>query len=233
MTETMGRFWAIGAVLATAALGAPLTALAGYGNPTPPPGSGPASNDRSVDAAGDPFSGGLAFVPAHVKAKVGQTVSWTNTDNIVPHTATEDHRLWRLSGTYGPPGTQGFGPGETVKRRFAAGTWHYFCEIHPTEMHGVVDIPVTLKRLVVGTGTSDRRVLAIWGVEQLPGGQVFDVQERIGGKGWKTVRNGTRQLRGTFAPSGGQALSFRARVRESGDATAASGYSPPASIRLG
>ena len=229
----MRRFPAIGILLAAAALAAPLSALAGYGDPSPPPGSGSASNDRSVDAAGNPFSGGLAFDPAHIRAKVGQTVSWTNTDNVVPHTATEDHRLWRLSGDYGPPGTQGFGPGETVKRRFAAGTWHYFCEIHPTQMRGVVDVPVTLKRLVVGTGQSDRRVLATWALEKLPGGQVFDVQGRIGGKGWRTVRNGTRQLRGTFAPGGGQALSFRARVRESDDPAAASDYSPPAGLKLG
>jgi plastocyanin len=228
----MGRFWVIGTTLLVAALAAPLSALAGYGNPTPPPGSGPASNDRSVDAAGNPFSGGLAFDPAHIKAKVGQTVSWTNTDNVVPHTATEDHRLWRLSGDYGPPGTMGFGPGETVKRRFAAGTWHYFCEIHPTEMRGVVDVPVTLRKSV-GTRPGRFTVTATWSKTQLPPGQVFDVQEKIGGGAYRTVRDGVRSLQGSFAARSGQLLSFRARVREKADASASSGYSPKATVRLG
>ena len=108
MTRVMARpTLIVGAVLA-ALLATPIAAFAGYG-PSPPPNPGQPSADRSVDANGNPFSGGLAFDPAHVRAKVGQSVSWTNTDTVVPHTATEDHFLWRLSGDYGPPGTMGLG----------------------------------------------------------------------------------------------------------------------------
>jgi len=224
----MGRFWAIGAMVAGATLAVPLPALGGYGQPSPPPGSGQPSSDRSVEAQGNPFSGGLRFDPSRVKAKVGQAVSWTNTDSFVPHTATEDHRLWRLAGDYGPPGTMGFAPGETVQRRFAAGTWSYFCEIHPTQMHGTVVVPVTLRRT-----PGSLLVKAIWSRLALPAGQVFDVQERIGAGPWRTVRDGVRGREGSFADRDGQLLGFRARVRRTTAPTASSGYSPVARIKLG
>jgi plastocyanin len=229
---SMGRLVLISVAIAAAMLTAPLAALAGYGQPSPPPGSGPPSSDRSVEAQGNPFSGGLAFDPARVKAKVGQSVSWTNTDSFVPHTATEDHRLWRLAGDYGPPGTMGIAPGQSVQRRFAAGTWSYFCEIHPTQMHGTVVVPVTLRSTPARRG-GNGVVKAIWSRLALPGGQVFDVQERIGAGPWRTVRNGVRGLEGSFAARSGKLLGFRARVREKSDPSAASGYSPPARLRVG
>ena len=65
---------------------------------------------------------------------------------IVPHTATEDHGLWDLAGTYGqtPANPAGFAPGTTVERPFEAGTHHYYCRVHPQQMKGVVAVPVKL-----------------------------------------------------------------------------------------
>lgn len=232
MTGAMSRLALILGVVTAAALATPIAALAGYGQPSPPPSSGPPPADKSVNANGNAFTGGLGFDPRRVTVKVGQSVRWTNTDNLVPHTATEDHRLWRLAGDYGPPGTMGFGPGESVQRRFAAGTWSYFCEIHPDQMHGVVAVPVTL-----GSAAARRPgsflVNAVWSKTALPAGQVFDVQERIGARAWKTVRNGVRGRQGSFAGRGGQLLSFRARVRRTTAPTASSSYSPVARLRLG
>src|SRR5205823_1301278 len=81
-----------------------------------------------VDANGNAFTGGLSFTPDHVTARIGQVVEWTNTDFLVPHTATEDHGLWDLGGTYGqtPANPSGFGPGMSVSRPFEAGTEHYY-----------------------------------------------------------------------------------------------------------
>jgi plastocyanin len=194
--------------------------------------AGPAAAATDVDAAGNPFTGGLAFDPANVRVVAGDVVSWTNTDFLVPHTSTEDHQLWELSGSYGPPGTTGYGPGETVARRFAAGTWSYFCEIHPDAMKGTVAVPVKLavRKPARRRGARARlRVIAVWGAEKLPAGQVFDVQRRVKGR-WKTVRNGTGRLRGSFGAKAGQTLRFRARVRRTTAPTASSGYSPVARI---
>lgn len=228
----MDRIAAVGGAILVTLLAAPPAALGGYGQPSPPPGSGPSPSGASVDANGNPFSGGLGFDPSRVRVKVGQSVRWTNTDTIAPHTATEDHRLWRLGGDYGPPGTTGFGPGKSVQRRFAAGTWSYFCEIHPADMRGVVAVPVRL-RSAPARRPGRFLVSAVWSRLTLPAAQVFDLQERIGAGPWKTVRSGVRALQGTFAAREGQLLGFRARVRRTTPPTAGSGYSPVARVRLG
>src|SRR3954454_11044094 len=104
----------------------------------------------TIKAEGNAFTGGLQFDPATVTVRVGDTVQWMNTDAVVPHTATEDHGLWDLDGTYGatPFNPPGFGPGETRSRVFEAGTQHYYCRVHPAQMHGVIAVPVFLSRSV-------------------------------------------------------------------------------------
>jgi plastocyanin len=123
---------------AVAAVSVAALALAGA------PAAGAAT--KEVGANGNVFTGGLSFTPASVRAAVGDTVRWRNTDNVVPHTATENHRLWDLGGDYGqtPANPSGFGPGETVQRRFEAGTHSYFCRVHPTQMRGRIDVAPTL-----------------------------------------------------------------------------------------
>lgn len=110
-------------------------------------GAGPAqAAPQSVSAAGNAFTGGLAFAPPHVAVSVGETVTWTNTDFLVPHTSTEKNGLWALSGSYGgtPANPPGYAPGVSVARAFDAGTHEYFCEVHPRQMIGSVTVPVSL-----------------------------------------------------------------------------------------
>src|SRR3954463_9732493 len=104
------------------ALAAPAAqAQYGYGPPSGSSGSGSGAAAEQgqpaadVKAEGNPFSGGLAFDPPNVAVKVGEIVRWTNTDQAVPHTATENHGLWDLAGTYGNEAIAptGFGPGES------------------------------------------------------------------------------------------------------------------------
>lgn len=176
--------------------------------------------------------GSLNFNPKAVSVSVGDTVRWTNTDLLVPHTVTEDHGLFNLTGTYGgtPANPPGFGPGTSVERQFTAGTFHYFCEVHPVQMHGTVAVPAALR--VRHGAHHGFRVVATWATAALPQGQVSDVQRRGRGHGWTTVRRGTTVLHASF-PGGmkGSRWSFRVRVRRDGD-TAASGYSPTARIRV-
>jgi plastocyanin len=209
----------------------------------------------TINAEGNVFTGGLQFNPATAAVKIGDTVRWKNTDPVVPHTATEDHGLWNLTGTYGqtPANPAGFGPGETRERRFAAGTWNYFCEVHPTQMHGTISVPVTLSVQAAGGRKHKKkhrrataakrhrkrgrafRILAVWAAEPLPRGQVFDVQARHGSADWTTVMDGTTDLQGVF-PAGKRAgvnWSYRARVRDENDRNRASGYSPEATINAG
>jgi plastocyanin len=188
-----------------------------------------------VKAEGNAFTGGLKFDPPKVRVKVGQVVRWTNTDDFVPHTATEDHSLWDLTGTYGetPANPPGFGPGETRQRAFEAGTQHYYCKVHPNQMSGVVAVPVTLavKKGPTKNGHKTRRLILTWASAAPAGGEVFDVQVmRAGGK-WKNFRTGTRKRSGKRGTQGKKvAWSVRARLRRADDKQRATGWSPVASI---
>lgn len=189
-------------------------------------GEGSAEPAAEVEARGDAVDGNLGFVPNDVSVEVGDLVRWRNVDDIAPHTATEQHFLWRLTGDYGIPPFTGFGPGETRERNFEAGTFNYFCEVHGAEsMSGVVRVPVELRQ------ARGERVKAKWGTEELPEGQVFDVQRRKGEK-WQTVLKGTRALKETFDSKVGKTEQFRARLREAADRSAASDWSPPAKLKV-
>jgi plastocyanin len=72
----------------------------------------------------------FAYDPDPIEVEVGAEVTWTNEDTA-PHTATADDGSFD-TGTLdkGKPGSVSFEE---------AGTFPYFCEIHPT-MHGTVEV---------------------------------------------------------------------------------------------
>jgi plastocyanin len=72
----------------------------------------------------------FAYDPDPVVVQVGGKVSWLNQDSA-PHTATADDGSFD-TGTL----EQGKRGSETFKQ---AGTFTYFCEIHPT-MHGTLEV---------------------------------------------------------------------------------------------
>lgn len=220
-------------------------ALAGLGAAASAADQPEAKPAATVNAEGN-FTGGLAFDPVAVTVKVGDVVEWVNTDSLVPHTATEDHGLWELTGTYGgtPANPPGFGPGEKRRRAFAAGGWSYYCAVHPEEMKAKVNVPVTLATETIvrpnrpKKGKKARklklhRVLATWASEPLPEGQAFEVQRQSGGGAWTTVRGATRDLKGAFrGGKRGTEWGFRVRVFRVSKPADASDYSPAASVKI-
>jgi plastocyanin len=210
------------------------------------PVSAARATTHNVEAQGNVFTGGLAFSPAAIDAAIGDAVRWTNTDFAVPHTATEDHGLWRLTGTYGetPANPPGFGPGTSVERTFEAGTAHYYCEVHPQQMRGRIAVPVQLtasRRLGPkpkrrrGHRRKRRKVLttvhAAWASAAPAAGQGFDVQVRQSGGDWRTLRDGTTDSAADFdGGRPGTGWDVRARLRSLSDAKKAEDYSPPASV---
>jgi plastocyanin len=200
-----------------------------------------AGAQTQVAAEGNAFTGGLRFAPAEVAVAVGGAVRWTNTDELVPHTATEDHGLWDLTGTYGqtPANPPGFGPGESRERAFEAGTHRYFCKVHPEDMRGTVAVPVRLETAgtVVETKPSGksrkrRRVRVTWAPALPAEGLGFDVQIRRGDGEWRSWRNGKRAVAGTFRTQAAkEPWSVRARLRRVGDQQAATDFSPAATIK--
>lgn len=222
------------------------------------PAADPAQPVVTVKAEGNVFTGGLQFDPASVTVHVGDDVRWVNTDNLVPHTATEDHGLWDLTGTYGatPANPPGFGPGETRDRVFEAGTAHYYCKVHPQQMHGVVAVPVSLSPVAVTAAAAKTRhhlrhnrrhrhrtantippppamstaVEARWASGPPATGEVFDVQRQLNGGAWQPWRTGTTAPSSTFTAQPGETWGVRARLRKANDANAATDWSPVVSI---
>ncbi len=72
----------------------------------------------------------FAYQPDPVVIQVGGKVNWLNEDTA-PHTATADDGSFDTGNL-----EKGKLKGETFK---AAGTYPYYCEIHPT-MHGTVEV---------------------------------------------------------------------------------------------
>src|SRR3954453_6790019 len=228
---------------ATAVLAAPAAADSGG---APGPGQGSSSGPvQVVGADGNVFTGGLKFDPADITVAVGQVVRWKNNDSIVPHTATEVHGLWDLTGDYGatPANPSGFGPGETRERAFEAGTQHYYCKVHPQQMKGTISVPVQLAlKRAPASGASPRGaakprkrlIVVTWASAPPAQGQAFDAQRRRGNGDWVTFAQGSTAASGTFSAGKRRkrktVWQVRARLHVAGSDSLATDWSPVVSI---
>jgi len=65
----------------------------------------------------------FVFGPAQLNVNVGDTVTWTNNEDGIPHTATSDDGVWD---------SKNLNPGDTFSFTFdTPGTYTYHCSIHP------------------------------------------------------------------------------------------------------
>jgi plastocyanin len=88
---------------------------------TPTPTSGPAA-DVTITVVG--MNGSNSFSPNPVTVRVGQTVSWKNSDSLT-HTATADGGAFN-TGSISPGGTS------APITMTTAGSYPYRCTPHPT-----------------------------------------------------------------------------------------------------
>lgn len=142
------RSWS-GAVLAVAV--AVATACGGEGptdgTPPPPAPPPPAPPPPMVPGADVTINvDDIAFIDpdggrnenATVTIQVGQTVGWENNDDVA-HTVTSGEGVGGSDGDGLPAGAEAFdmplGIGDEITITFdVAGTYTYFCEIHPGQM---------------------------------------------------------------------------------------------------
>jgi len=82
----------------------------------------------------------LAFGPSTIQIAQGDTVTWTNSEEIMPHDVT--------SGAIGQPdlgqlfGSEILTPGQTFTATFPdAGEFVYLCKLHPTMIGVVIVLP--------------------------------------------------------------------------------------------
>lgn len=80
--------------------------------------AGAGAGEETVEIAG------LAFSPETLTIAPGTTVTWVSADPDLPHTSNSDDEVWS-SGN--------LNDGEEFSFTFEeAGTFPYFCEVHPT-----------------------------------------------------------------------------------------------------
>ena len=99
------------------------------GSASPPPAAAPPPPPPASAASGDPVKvtmKSLKYVPEEITAKVGQKISWENTDGDIPHTVTASDGADFDSGNMDGGDTFEFTPTE-------AGEIAYFCKIHSNQ----------------------------------------------------------------------------------------------------
>jgi plastocyanin len=90
--------------------------------------------DQSVTIAG------FNFNPTTITIKVGDSVTWTNSDPVA-HTSTGESSAW----SSGP-----LAPGGTFKRTFSeVGLFSYFCSIHPSMRAEILVVTRTYLPVVI------------------------------------------------------------------------------------
>jgi plastocyanin len=154
----------------------------------------------------------FAFTPPSTKAKLGDSVRWTNMQAGVTHTSSSNGvndgsgfkgvALW-ASGNI-PPNTM-----FTFTFTFA-GTFPYHCSIH-SFMTGTVKVPMKAKPTSGSVGTN---FTITWATAAPTGTLVFDVQRMDPGGTFKAWQTGVTTLSAKFKPTKTGTYQFRALLRD-------------------
>lgn len=158
------------------------------------------------------------FSPKALTVMLGNSVRWRNASTKT-HTATPTV-TWSWSGV-----TVARGAASSVVTPTQAGTFPYFCSIHPTLMRGKIKVPMTVSPAAGNTGTYFTLTL---GTVKAPGVLVHDVYVRRDGGAWQLRLATAEPAVSIFFPSTGT-WDIHTRLRyQLGGAT--SGWSPITSI---
>lgn len=158
------------------------------------------------------------FTPKALAVTLGNSVKWKNVSTRT-HTATPTV-TWSWAGV-----TVAAGSTSSAVTPTQAGTFPYFCSIHPTLMKGKVKVRMTVSPMAGNTGTFF--VLTL-GTVKAPGVLVHDVYVRQNGGAWQSRATTAEPTISIFFPSTGT-WDIHTRLRyQLGGAT--SGWSPIVSI---
>ena len=161
------------------------------------------------------------FTPGTVAFPQGGSISWHyGASGYTHHTSTQNGplRLWN---------TGFITPGMTSASvsLFAAGSYAYHCNVHPS-MHGIVQVPI----VVSPTHGTRMTNFTIQLASARQAGFTYDVQRKVGTGAWTTWKAGVTSTIVRFRRGPGT-LWFRSRLhRTSGGA---SGWSLPRRITIG
>jgi plastocyanin len=165
------------------------------------------------------------FSPANVGIAVGDLLQWTRSGEAFgTHNVRAARKPLFYSGA--PTSNSNF----SFRRRFSAGQFRYWCEVHTSIMRGVVRVPVVIRRAPKGLNFGVQ-----WATGRTNTGGRFDIQFRVGKGRWRGWRTNTKSVKGTFGKGGrpvqvvdNKRYSIRARSQAKGRE---SDWSPVKSIR--
>jgi plastocyanin len=161
------------------------------------------------------------FQPKNAFPPIGGEVRWTFAGPST-HTVTDNTGMGLYdSGSQAPGGSYSFA-------FISAGNFPFRCTIHPTQMRGSVQIPVSVSP---SGGQVDTPFSITWASGAPPAGYVYDVQiRRPGSSVWQYFRQSVTMTSAVFTPDAGVGTySFQARIRLVANGRAAA-FSTPVSI---
>jgi plastocyanin len=162
------------------------------------------------------------YIPRKETASLGGVLQWHNIGTIT-HTASQDAPL-RFFNT-GQLAAGAFSSGVTF---WAAGRFDYHCNIHPSQMRGLMRVPVQASSPGIGLGESVTITVASSSGFK---GYSFDLQRRRNQGDWVVIETGIGSNTVEVTPKRTGEFRFRARVvKLSG---AASGWSPAVTVIVG
>jgi plastocyanin len=173
------------------------------------PGMALAAVDVTVDDRA------LAFDPERVTRPAGVAVTWHKTGGF--------HNVASVDGMFrsGPPTSSSF----TYTRTFSSGSYRYVCEVHPSQMRGVIRVRPRVRAAPEGLPFTVR-----WATPATNTGSAFTVRYRVADGSWRTWKRATTAKRAVFGRGGdpvrvraGTLYSFRVK---SLDGDSSSRYSP-------
>jgi plastocyanin len=160
------------------------------------------------------------FKPKVQTVTLGNSVKWKNA-STKRHTATPKVS-WSWGGVTVAPGSTS----NTVTPT-QAGTFPYFCSMHPTTMKGTIKVPMTVSPLAGNTETFFTLTL---GTEKAPGVLVHQIEVRQNGGAWQLRATTAEPTIAIFFPTSGT-WDIHTRLRyQLGGAT--SGWSPVVSVQV-
>jgi plastocyanin len=164
--------------------------------------------------------------PAQDFGDGGFEFDWLATTNS--HNVRQDKRLFRS----GDPTTSG----TFSLTDISAGTFPYHCEVHGDEgMRGI--LRVRPAQLATKAKRGEIQIGVGWADLSLQTGDRFDVQFRVNTGDWKSWKQDTSQVEGTFGKNGkpvevkpGKTYRFRVRSELAAHPSRASEFSPPLKV---
>lgn len=129
----------------------------------------------------------LRFSPARVTRPPGVEVTWHKTSGV--HNVASVDGLFRS----GEPTSSAF----TFTRTFSSGRFAYLCEVHPSQMRGMVRIRPRARAAPRGAPFTVR-----WASVDSNTGTTFTVQYRVEDGRWRKWRKDTSSRRGVFGRKG-------------------------------